>query len=72
MSLKRIIIDIEDQAVFDHNGHDLGRTGDTKVEIDHDKAMIYMTVNLIMPAAKFRAAIDSINNPKTYERAIKV
>ena len=70
--IDKLIIDIKNNLVFDDKGNDLGRTGDTKLEIDHDKAMVYLQVNTIIPAANFRRIADSLSNPKQVERKIKL
>ena len=71
--LEQIIIDIKKGTVFDNKGNSLGHVGDTKTEINTDKAMVYMSVNLIMPAAEFRKISDAAMAPaKPKERAIRL
>lgn len=71
--LEQIIIDIKKGTVFDNKGNSLGHVGDVKTEINTDKAMVYMGVNLIMSAAEFRRVADAAMAPvKPKERAIRL
>lgn len=58
--LNRLILDIAEKQIITDSGELLGYTGDTNIEIDHDKGKVYMTVNLIMDAGAFRKAVDAV------------
>lgn len=70
--IERLIIDIKNQQVFDDRGNDLGHTGDVKTEINHEKAMVYMSVNILIPAANFRRIADQLKTTTQVERKIKL
>ena len=71
--IKRLIIDIKENKVFDASGHDLGIVGEVKMEINHETTKVYMTVNMIFDAANFRRAADAaIPKEKPIERAIRI
>lgn len=72
--IETLIINVKEQQVYDHAGNMLGRTGDTKVEIDTERAKVYLTVNLICDAADFRRVADLLKQKKEapIERRLKL
>jgi hypothetical protein len=72
--IKKLIIDLNTQTVLDEHGNELGRTGDTKIEMDYDKALIYFSVNMILKAGDVRAALDKLKekSERTVERAVRI
>ncbi len=71
--MKRLVLDIPSNNVYDGNGNLLGRIGDTRTEIDKEKARIYLTVNLILEGANVRISADQANLKElNLERAIKI
>lgn len=74
MKFKKLIIDLETQTVYDDNGFVLGRTGDTKMDIDVEKAKIHLTVNMTFEGASVRLAADKLQTKqdKPLARSIRL